>query len=268
MLPSERRRRIVEVLAARPSVGTEDLAREFGVSAETVRRDLLRLQRDGLVERVHGGALPADRPHALEDSYEERRGTNTTGKQAMAALAAALLRPGDTVVLDVGTSVLEAARAVPLTWSGRVLTNSLPVAAELSSRPGVEVLVSGGRLRAGDQALSGPHTAAFFAEYYADLALLGSGGVSATAGLTDYHPDEVDVRRVVLDHADRSYVLADATKLGAVAARHVCGLDRITGLVSDTVPDAVLTEALHAAGTAVLTPQPTAQDPGARPSAG
>jgi DeoR/GlpR family transcriptional regulator of sugar metabolism len=254
VLPSERRRRIVEVLAARPSVGTEDLAREFGVSAETVRRDLLRLQHDGLVERVHGGALPVERPHAVEDSYDERREANAAAKQAMAALATSLLQPGDTVVFDVGTSVLEVARRVPPTWSGRVLTNSLPAAAELSTRAGVEVLVSGGRLRAGDQALAGPHATAFFTEYYADLAFLGSGGVDAVAGLTDYHPDEVDVRRAVLDHADRSYVLADATKLGAVAARRVCALGRLTGLVSDAAPDAALAAALRDAGTEVLTP--------------
>lgn len=232
------------MVADRPSVKTEDLADRFSVSGETIRRDLLRLQRDGLVERVHGGATPAERPRSVEDSFAKRRALNMVGKQAMAREAVSLLRPGDTVIFDVGTSVLEVARTVPVTWSGRVLTNSLPVAAELADRPGIEVLVSGGRARPGDVALAGAQTAAFFADYYADLAFLGSGGVHPQAGLTDFHSDEVDVRRIMLDHATRSYVLADATKLGVVAARHVCTLDRLSGLITDGTPDVQLADAL------------------------
>ncbi|WP_405144175.1 DeoR/GlpR family DNA-binding transcription regulator [Sphaerisporangium sp. NBC_01403] len=257
MLPAERRRRIAAEVAARPSVKTEELAELFSVSGETIRRDLLRLQGDGLVERVHGGATPAERPRAVEDSYAQRRALNVAGKQAMARAAVSLLRPGDTVILDVGTSVAEIARAIPVTWTGRVLTNSLPVGAELADRPGVEVLVSGGRTRSGDLALAGGQTVAFFADYYADLAFLGSGGVHPAAGLTDYHSDEVDVRRVMLDHSTRCYAIADATKLGVIAARHVCPLDRLTGLISDGTPDEGLAEALATAGVRLVGPDDT-----------
>lgn len=267
MLPAERRRRIVEVLATRPSVQTEDLADTFAVSGETIRRDLLKLQREGLLQRVHGGATPVDRPVAVEDSFAQRRDANVGAKQAMARAAVSVLQPGDTAILDVGTSVLEVARALPLTWSGRVLTNSLLVAAALVDRPGIEVLVSGGRARPGDHALSGAQTVSFFADYYADVAFLGSGGVHSDAGLTDFHPDEVDVRRMMIAHAARCYVLADATKLGVIAARHVCPLDRFTALVTDGVPDDDLGAALADAGVRLVSADDSARSDGQAPVA-
>jgi len=213
------------------------------------------------VQRVHGGATPTDRQRALEDSYAQRRESNSTGKQSMGHAAITLLRAGDTVIFDVGTSVLHVARLVPLTWTGRVLTNSLPVVAEMADRPGVEVLVCGGRARPGDLALSGSHATAFFSDYYADLAFLGSGGIHSVAGLTDFHSDEVDVRRVMIDHSSASYVLADATKLGVIAARHVCTLNRLSGVISDGVPDQDLAEALNAAEVRLISPIDTTRAP-------
>lgn len=254
MLAAERRRAIAELVSARPGTRSDELAGRFGVSAETIRRDLLYLQRTGVVRRVHGGATPPEPPRAVEDSYVQRSARNAAGKQAMARRAAELVRPGDTVVLDVGTSVLEVARALPAGWSGRVLTGSLLVAAELAGRPGVEVFTAGGRVRGGDLACSGDAARAFFADHYADIAFLGSGGVHPEAGLTDYHTDEVDVRRVILGHAARTYVLADATKLGVIAVRHVCPLTGLDGLITDGEPEPDLAAALAEAGTATLRP--------------
>ena len=254
MLAAERRRAIAELVAARPGTRSDELAERFAVSAETIRRDLLYLQRAGAVRRVHGGATPPGPPRAVEDSFVKRTGRNAGGKQAMARLAATLVRAGDTVVLDVGTSALEVARALPAEWHGRVLTGSLLAAAELTGRSGVEVYASGGRVRGGDLACSGDTARSFFADHYADIAFLGSGGVHAEAGLTDYHTDEVDVRRIIIDHSARNYVLADATKLGVVAVRRVCPLSALDGLITDGEPDAALTEALAEHDTETLRP--------------
>lgn len=255
MLAAERRRAIAEVVSAQPGTKTEELAERFAVSTETIRRDLLRLQGDGVVHRVHGGATPPAPPRAVEDSFTHRSARNTEGKRSMARAAAALVRPGDTIVLDVGTSVLEVARALPPDWQGRVLTNSLPAAGELAGRPGVEVHTSGGRVRPGDQACSGGQAQGFFADHFADLAFLGSGGVHPDAGLTDYHSDEVDVRRIILRQSARSYVLADATKLGVIAVRRVCPLGELTGLISDGEPDEALAAAVAEAGTHLIRPE-------------
>lgn len=253
MLPTERRLAIVDEIRERPMVRADELARRFDVSVETVRRDLRALQRDGVLDRVYGGATPAGHRSA-EATFVHRSVQHRARKQAIARLAAAQLRPDETIVLDVGTTALEVARALPQTWRGRVLTCSVPVAAELAGRPRVEVLLSGGRVRDGDLALSGSHAQAFFADFYADRAFLGSGGVHPEAGLTDYHPDEVDTRRVVIERAERSYVLADSSKLGVIAVRRVCDLDRLTAVLTDGEENTDAAAALEAAGVQLIQP--------------
>src|SRR5579875_1054555 len=160
-LPEERRLRIVAELDARDAVRAEDLARRFGVS----------LEEQGLARRVYGGAVrPVSR--AFEPPYEQRQVEGLARKQAMARLAASLASPGDTLIFDVGTSVAEVARALPASYTGRVLTCSLLVAQELAGRGGIEVIVSGGRVRPGDLACSGPAAEAFFSKYFADRVFL------------------------------------------------------------------------------------------------
>jgi DeoR/GlpR family transcriptional regulator of sugar metabolism len=253
MLPTERRLSIVDEIRRRPMVRADELARRFEVSVETVRRDLRVLQRDGFLDRVYGGATPA-RHRSTEATFDDRRTQHIDRKRAIARLAVELIEPGETIVLDVGTTALEVARALPETWRGRVLTCSVPAAVELAGRPRTEVLLSGGRLRDGDLALSGTHAQEFFADYYADRAFLGSGGVHPDAGLTDYHPDEVDTRRVVLERAERCYVLADSSKLGAIAVRKVCDLDRLTAVLTDGQDNPDAAAALRAGGVELVTP--------------
>ncbi len=251
LLPERRRERIIAELARHDAVRSDDLARLFAVSLETIRRDLLLLEQQGLARRIFGGATkPGGR--AVEPPYEERRIANLAQKQAMARLAVGLIHEGDTVILDVGTSVAEIARALPADFRCRVLTNSVLVATELAGRPHVEVLLSGGRLRPGDLALSGPDAIRFFQGYYADRVFLGSGGVSEAAGLTDYHLDEVAVREVLIQHATERFVLADSAKIGHIAVAHVCGLASLTAVITDDGADPVEAAGLRAAGPDVL----------------
>ena len=213
-------------------MAADELAREFDVSVETIRRDLRDLQRRGLLDRVYGGATrPAGR--SSEGSFAARSTRHIEAKRAIAGLAAALVEPGETIVIDVGTTALEVARALPAAFRGRVLTNSVPAALELATRDQVETMLCGGQVRQGDAACSGAHAEAFFAEFYADRAFLGSGGVHPEAGLTDYYPAEVVVRRTIIAHTAACYVLADSSKLGAIAVHRVCPLDRITAVLTD-----------------------------------
>jgi DeoR family transcriptional regulator, fructose operon transcriptional repressor len=256
MLPTQRRQAILTQVRERATVSAEDLSRQFGVSVETIRRDLRSLQERGLLERVYGGATrPSGR--SSEGSFAARSVRNIDRKRAIATLAASLVRPEETVVIDVGTTALEVARALPAGFRGRVLTNSVPAAMELSARSDVELLLCGGQVRAGDGACAGAHAETFFAEFYADRAFLGSGGVHPQAGLTDYYPAEVVVRRTIIDHTAATYVLADSSKLGEIAVHRVCTLDRLTAVLTDDADNPDAFAALAAAGLTLLRAQVT-----------
>jgi DeoR family transcriptional regulator, fructose operon transcriptional repressor len=262
MLPSQRRQAILAEVRTATAVSAESLARRFAVSVETIRRDLRSLDREGLLDRVYGGATrPSGR--SSEGSFAARSVRNIARKRAIAALAAGLVEPEETIIIDVGTTALEVARALPPAFRGRVLTNSVPVAMELSGRSDIELLLSGGQVRAGDGACSGAHAGGFFGEFYADRAFLGSGGVHPDAGLTDYYPAEVVVRRTIISHTAACYVLADSSKLGLIAVRRVCQLDQLTAVITDDEADQAVVAGLEGAGATILVapvePQPAAR---------
>jgi DeoR/GlpR family transcriptional regulator of sugar metabolism len=251
-MPTRRRQAILSEVRKASAVSAEDLAGMFGVSVETIRRDLRGLRDAGLLERVYGGALSVQ---STEGTFAARSGRHHDRKRAIAALAAGLVQPQDTIIIDIGTTALEVARALPADFRGRVLTNSVPVAMELSAREGIELLLSGGQVRAGDAACYGAPADAFFTQVYADKAFLGSGGVHAEAGLTDYYPHEVAARRVMIAHAGASYVLADSSKLGNVAVHRVCALTQVTAVVTNADNSniaAKAADALAAAGCDLL----------------
>lgn len=253
MLPAERRRAIARLCRSRPGLRTEELVARFGVSDETIRRDLSLLERDGVLTRVHGGATSPEH-RGDEPTFDRRSVLHAAAKQSMARAAVALIGVGEAVYIDVGTTALEVARALPADWRGTVVTPSVPVAVELAERSSVETLLLGGRVRPGDLSTSGEHAVAVLGEYYLDVAFLGSGGVHAEAGLTDFHPDEVELRRLALARSGKSHVLADASKHDAIAVRQVCGLDDFTSLICDQAPSGVLAQALQEAGTDIVVP--------------
>jgi DeoR family transcriptional regulator, fructose operon transcriptional repressor len=232
MLPAQRQEAILARVRAQGAASAEELSRILGVSVETIRRDLRYLRDQGLLHRVHGGATRSAR-RSSEGSFAARSALHLARKQAIAALAAALVEADDTIVIDTGTTALELARTLPPGFRGRVLTNSVPVAAELSARGGIELLLCGGQVRPGDGACSGAHAEAFFADFYAAKAFLGAGGVHPEAGLTDYYPAEAAIRRAIAAHSAETYVLADSSKLGVIAVYRVCPLDQVTAVITD-----------------------------------
>lgn len=250
-LPAERRLEILEQVRTRPLVRADDLASQFAVSVETVRRDLTTLEREGLIRRVYGGVTrPVGPP--VEAPFEERRLARADQKRAMARVAAALVEPGDIVILDVGTSVAQVAAALPPSYTGLVLTNSLLAATALAGRSGVDIRTSGGRLRSGDLACYGTAAESFFAGFYGGKAFLGSGGVHPEVGLTDYYPDEITMRRIIISQAEATYVMADSSKLGQIAPAKVCDLAQVTAVITDDGVGDALAGELERAGVRLL----------------
>lgn len=231
-MPAQRRLAISRLFAERPAVRIEELAEEFDVSRETIRRDLINLEERGEIQRVHGGGIRREMSSS-EPPFEVRLVQQAREKTAMARIAADLVTDAKTVFLDVGTSVARVVDFLPDVFTGEVITNSVLAAQALAARNDIEVILCGGRMRHGDLALSGPVAAGMLRDIFVEVALLGSGGVDPQHGLTDFYPDEIDLRRVVIENTQTRYVLADSTKIGRVATHRVVALDRLDGIITD-----------------------------------
>lgn len=241
-----RQAQILAELAASPTVRISHLADVFGVSTETVRRDIDELTRKGLVDRTYGGA--AMRPIGRQPDVDARERIAVAERARIGRAAAALVAESDVLMVDSGSTTAQFARALAAT--GRpvtVITNSLGVAAELAGRA-ARVVLCPGDLSGRERGVYGPETIAFLSRFHADIAFIGA------SGLTDEGPTEVEsraswVKRTMLDRARRRVLLLDATKFDEAHLEVVCPLARLTDLVTDQPPTGPLGRALAAAGT-------------------
>lgn len=249
MLVEQRQRRIVELLMARGAVRSSELTEVLGVSRETVRRDLYELESRGLLRRVYGGAAPQS---GAEPPYAHREVSFVRQKEAIGRATAALVADGETVFIDLGTTTLEVARRLRGKRNLTVLTNSVPIALELVNAADIRVFLTGGALRPGDLSLSGPIARQTLAMHYVDRAILGAGGLTVKAGLTDYHLDEAEGRRQMIEHARQVTVVADSSKFGVTAFARIAEATDIDLIVTSWDLPAQVAEAFRDVGTEVL----------------
>jgi len=248
MRQADRFNHIVEQLSANGSVAVGELAGELGVSAATIRRDLLLLEEQRLLERTHGGAVAHGVLYELPLRYRSAR--QQEEKSRIAAAAAERVADGAAVGMTGGTTTTEVARAL----SGRrltVVTNSLSIAAELAVRPNLKLVVTGGVARAESYELVGPLAESALATLNLDLVMLGVDGITVDEGLTTHHEVEAHTDRVLIERAKRVIVVADSSKIGQVAFARICEVGAADELISDTGADAGEVEALRTAGVDV-----------------
>ncbi|MGJ3508493.1 DeoR/GlpR family DNA-binding transcription regulator [Enemella sp. A6] len=253
MLPEERRLRIIDGLQASSSLRTEQLASSLGVSIETIRRDFRALEKKGLLRRVHGGAVSLD-GHQMEAPYPDRALEQNEEKSEIATAVVDLFPSGGTVFLDLGTTVAAVVTALPRDYQGTIVTTSVYVAMLLAHHDHLTVLVAGGRMRRGDLSLSGGATLRFLDGVYPDMAIISTGAVDPRAGITDYNPDELETKRVMLRNAKRSLAVADSTKFGRVAPFQICPIDEPDLIVTDSGLTNDQRMATAAAGGKLLVP--------------
>jgi DeoR/GlpR family transcriptional regulator of sugar metabolism len=247
-LPGERQRLILERLGRDGRVVAAALARELGTSEDTIRRDLRELAAQGLVQRVHGGALaPAPQP----GSFARRAETSSAEKVALARAAVALLAGARVVLLDGSTTNLELARRLPAGPPRTVLTNSPPIAAALAEHASAEVVVIGGRLDKRAQVAVGAAAVDFIRTVRADACVLGVGALHPDAGLSTDDLEEAHVKRAMVAASADVIALATADKLRAASPYIVAPLDQLTHIVSSAdAPDELL-DPYRAAGVTV-----------------
>ena len=209
-----------------------ELAALFGTSEMTIRRDLDQLEVDGLARRARGGAISVQ-SRSFEPPILQRAAQSSDAKRAIGVAAAMMLRENETVFLDVGTTTHEMAKAIPADLPITAITSSLLIAMELSTKPAVKTIVTGGVIRQGEMSLIGPRAQVSFADLNFDAVFMGVAGISDSKGLTEYNLDDADVKRTAMATGRRAIVLADESKIGRVALVTFASIHAVDVLVTD-----------------------------------
>ena len=244
MLSEKRRQLILEIIAREGSVSVVDLCKRFNVSEMTVRRDLRLLGDRGLLLRVHGGAV-SGRGRSFEPPFMLRATKRKAEKERIGKRAAALIKDGDSIALDVGTTTLEIARHLRDKTDLTVITSSLPIVNLLASQPRIRVIITGGILRHGEQSLVGEMAIRTVKDFYVDKAFIGISGITAKEGLTEYNLEDAQVKKALIHFAKERIVVVDASKFGQVAFAAVAPLNEIDGIVTDESPNVRLSAVLR-----------------------
>lgn len=251
MQPEQRRRRILEVVARRQRASVEQLAEELAVSRETIRRDLTVLENDGQLRKVHGGAVNVQT--ASESAFSRRRTEQREEKRRIARLAAELFGPGDTLMIDTGTTTAIFAYELAKRSGITVITNSVEIAVCMSrSSGGHRVYLLGGEVFADAGESLGAITIEQIAQYRADHAVLTVGAIDMGGGFMDFNIEEAMVAKAMIRQSRTVTIVADHTKMSRRAMAKVCDFAGVARLVTDRAPEEPLASALAAAGVEVL----------------
>ncbi len=248
MYAEERQQAMARRVVEHGRLSVNELADQYAVTTETVRRDLTALEGLGLVRRVHGGAVPAGALTTLESAVVERDTLNTDAKERIARAAADLLvGPVASVLFDAGSSTARLAAFLPTDVQITAFTHALPVAARLSSLAQVDVHLLPGRVRLATQAAVGPDTVVAIDRIRADVAYIGTNAISVR-GLSTPDPDEAATKRALISAARQVVLLADRSKFGPDSAVRFADLAQVDVLVTDTEPSSDDRAALKSAG--------------------
>jgi DeoR/GlpR family transcriptional regulator of sugar metabolism len=230
MLTQQRKQFLTERLRRDGQLLAKPISQELGVSEDTIRRDLRELAAEGLLRRVHGGALPVS-PAAVLSAAERERAPSAE-KRALAAAAARLVGAGQAVLLDGGSTNLLLARELPRDLSATILTSSPAVALALSEHERLEVVLLGGRMVRRAGTTSGPEAIDAIRTVSADLCFLGVCSLDAAAGITCAEREELFVKRAMIERSAEVVAVATADKLGAVAPHVVAPIGELTRLLT------------------------------------
>lgn len=243
----DRRQRIVEMLKLQGKVKVTDLSRFFHISEVTIRNDLSELENEGMLERVHGGAIRSVQSY-YKLSFQERMATNEPEKRRIAASIIPMVNDGDTLIINSGTTTLFVAQELVKKRNLTVVTNSLAIAQELGAVNSGSVIILGGNLNPQYQFSHGDDTINQLRKYRADKLILSVDGVSVEEGLTTYHHLEAEVNRQMISRVNRIIIAADHTKIGRIGFARIDGLEGMDVLVTNEGADTEEIQAIRSLG--------------------
>ncbi|MFE9649308.1 DeoR/GlpR family DNA-binding transcription regulator [Streptomyces sp. NPDC006365] len=256
MLAEQRHQLILRALRFGGTVTVTELSDQLGASAATIRRDLLKLEEDGLLTRVHGGAL-VRRPSAEEGPtpFAESADVRVDEKDAIAAEAATMIKDGQSIILDSGTTVYQLARQL----HGRqltVITNNLVVYEELAQEESIELMLLGGMVIRESRSLDGFMTENHLRHVHADWLFMGACGIRSGGQVMDTTVNEVPARRAMIAASDKVVLLADTGKFPGTGMVKICDPEDLDAVVTNTSSDTATCTALEEAGVTVIRTAP------------
>ncbi len=251
LFAEERQRSIMDRIHSNGKVTVEELASLFNVSAPTIRADLARLEEQGLLRRTHGGAIALSAT-LFEPPYAQREVMRYDEKKAIARAAANLVKDGETVLLDAGTTVHEIAFLLKEKTALTVVTNSLVNALELMDSPGIEVVLIGGSIQPRRRATLGPLAIRFLDSFHVDKAFLSFNGVHIVSGYTVVDFDAAEIKKRMMQCASECIVAADSSKIGKIAFASVAPIQFARILITDNGVQEIDRQNLMEAGLEVV----------------
>jgi DeoR family transcriptional regulator, aga operon transcriptional repressor len=258
-LPGKQQSRLTAILGVLRQSGlvtVESLSAELGVSVVTIRRDLDQLERDGLLQRTHGGAVSIEplfyEPFKNDRSFQAQLEKLAEEKRRIGRAAAALVKPGETIALTPGTTTTEVIRGLPLNQNNTVVTNTINIAMELSKRKDLEVFVTGGHLRGDWFSLVGPTAIQSLEQIIVHTLFIGADGIDSTWGATCFSSDESDLNSAMVRLSRRRIAVVDHSKFGIVAGWRICQTTDLHTLITDMGATDEMIEPFRQAGIEVI----------------
>ena len=243
----ERRDKILEILIENDQIRVSSLCKLFNVSRETIRHDLIRLQEEGLIIKEHGSAV-LNRESILDIDFAKRARDHAVQKRRIGLEAAKLIKDGETIIIDSGSTTPHIARNIRNIKSLTVITPSLKVTSELGGKEGITVIMPGGIFNPTGYSLYGPQTEEFFPKINANKLFLAIHGVDIERGLTEINIQIAHLKQVMINSAKEIILVADSSKFGRIEYAGVAPIDKVNAIITDRDLDKGIAEEIQSLG--------------------
>lgn len=251
MFTEERQEKIAEILKSKSSIKVNELSDAFNVSESTIRRDLQYMEEMGLLTRTHGGAVSVKKTN-FEPTFKEKKDEKQDEKSIIGSIAASMIEDGDTIILDSGTTTFEIARHLTAK-NITVITNSIDIASELSTKDDINLIVAGGSFRLTTRAIVGHITESIFNNFRVDKAFIGANGISVEEGITTPNFTEAQTKKAMMNVANKVIVVADSSKFNQVSFSVICPIRAVTAIITSSDLDKAVIKEFEESGVEVVT---------------
>lgn len=251
MLAIERRNTILSKLQTDKKVVVSDLSALFDVTEETIRRDLEKLEDEGLAKKTYGGAVLNESLN-IDIPYIVRKKANVEGKQYIANIVGDMIADGDHIILDGSSTALFIAKRIKDKKNITVITNSVEILLELADRKGWKILSTGGSLKEGGLALVGYQAERMISTFHVDTAVFSCKGIDAEQGITDSNESDAQIKKLMLQASKKRILAVDSSKFDKISFTKICAISDIDIIVTDKTPDESFMKTAQTAGVEIV----------------